>query len=156
MNLVRFEDIKKRLLQSYRDDGKELANILDQQNALRSEYRRYLDLDARRVALERRMERTLVAYGPDDFEDIRKSEKSGKDTSRTVAIVIDRDLPLWQVIVAILEQYGELQVIQLELALDRLGHKTSRSAIESSLKTHPDEFKIRTSGRAKFVSLKGA
>lgn len=153
---VRFDDIRKRLDQSYKADSRELSEVLDKQNALRPNYRKYLDLEARRLDLERRIQRTIVARGTDVFEDIKSGRNGGDSSKKTVGVVVDHDLPLWQVMVAVLEQYGELQAIELQRALEYLDHGTSRSAIESALKTHRDVFQVRESGRYRFVSLRGA
>jgi hypothetical protein len=63
---------------------------------------------------------------------------------------------LWEVMVAIVEQKPGIQVIELQLALEHFGRKTSRQAIESALATHKNEFETKVRGREKFVSLKGA
>jgi hypothetical protein len=156
--LVRYGDIAKRLKQAHGDSAKRLSEIHNLQNELRSAYRRYLDLEADAKRYEKRMTRIVAALREqEEFENLDESVKSGKSISKAVGIPMDPDsVPLWEIMLAILEETGELQVIELELALKSLGFDTSRSAIESSLKTHPNEFKTRGDGRAKFVSLKGA
>jgi hypothetical protein len=149
---VRVRDVKERLVQSHREDSKELTQVLAEQKRIYREYRKYQTLDDRRIALERRMERTIVARGIGEFPDI----DAGKTSASLVGTIVDSGLPLWQIIVAIVEQYGELQIVELEWALDELGHDTSRSAIESALATHKEVFQIRRDKRSKFVSLKGA
>ena len=154
---MRLGDIQTRLAQSQQDAFKRLAALHDEQNKLRPQYRRYLDLEAQVKLYEARIRRTAAALKEkDSYEPVEESVRKGKDVSNIegVAVTYD-DVPLWEIILAILEETGELQVIELENALAHLGIETSRSAIESALKTHRNEFRIRMSGRCKFVSLKG-
>ena len=155
---VRFGDIKTRLLQTHKDAAKHLHSIHNRQNDLRSAYREYLDLESQAKFYETRMKRVNAALREhEDFENVTDSIKSGKNVSKTIGIAMDAySVPLWEIVAAILETTGELQVIELESILKFLEIETSRSAIESALKTHRDAFQIRASGRAKFVSLKGA
>ena len=158
IDFVRYGDIRTRLLQSHKDAAKRLSEIHDKQNELRSAYRHYLDLQSQAEFYETRIKRIVAALREsDDFENVDESVKRGKNVAKTISIpMAPDDVPLWEIITAILEESGELQVIELELALKTLEFETSRSAIESAIKTHKDEFRIRTSGRAKFISLKGA
>jgi hypothetical protein len=153
---MRYGDIQKRLTQSQKTAFRQLAAIHDEQNKLRPQYRRYLDLEAQAKFYESRIKRTAAALqDEDEFESLDESAKKGRDISRIVGVAVNyADVPLWEIMLAVLEETGELQVIELETALTHLGFKTSRSAIESSLKTHRNEFQIRASGRNKFVSLK--
>ena len=82
-----------------------------------------------------------------------KSVKEKKNLGNAELLAMNAyDVPLWQIISAILEETGELQVVELELALKKLGIETSRSAIESAFKTHQNEFRIHMSGRNKLIS----
>jgi hypothetical protein len=154
---MRYGDIETRLLQSQKDAVKRLGVIHDRQNELRSAYREYVDLEAQAARYEQRIKRIAAAFREThDFEDVGKSARSGKNVSKTIAIAVDAyAVPLWEIMVAILEEFNELQAIEIELAFKQLGIKTSRSAIESALKTHANVFNIRTRNRDKFISLKG-
>ena len=55
---------------------------------------------------------------------------------------------------AIVEQAGEIQVIDLQDTLEYFDVKTSRQAIESALASHKETFETKTRGREKFVLLK--
>jgi hypothetical protein len=155
---VRFGDIKTRLIQTHKDAVKQLRSIHDEQNELRSAYRRYVDLESQAKFYENRIKRVSAALREhEEFENVSDSIKDGKNVSKTIGITMDAySVPLWEIISAILETTGEVQVIELESILSFLEIDTSRSAIESALKTHKDCFQIRPSGRSKFVSLKGA
>lgn len=149
---MRYGDIRKRLLSTHTSAGKRLAEIHKRQNELHAAYREYLDLqeDARRY--EKRIARIDAALSEcDELEDIRQSQKDGKDISNKVAVVTNSATPLWEIIVAVLEETGEIQVIELGLVLESLGLGTGRSALESAFKTHPNEFKIRGDRHGKFV-----
>jgi hypothetical protein len=63
--------------------------------------------------------------------------------------------PLWKIIREIVRQAVDLRVYELQTHLKAFGINTTRSAIESALLTHKEEFKITRHGREKFVSLKG-
>jgi len=154
---MRYGDIRKRLLSTHSSAGKRLAEIHKRQNELHAAYREYLDLLADAKRYEKRVARIDAALSEsDDFEDIKQSQKDGKDVSNKVTVVTNSATPLWEIMVAVLEETGEIQVIELELLLNSLGIETSRSALESALKTHKNEFDIRGDRHGKFVSLKGA
>jgi hypothetical protein len=55
---------------------------------------------------------------------------------------------------AVVEQVEEIQVVELQDALEHFGQKASRQAIESALASHREIFETKTRGREKFVSLK--
>ncbi len=159
---MRIGDVTKGLDLSYRDAFERLTAIRNEQNTIRSQHRRFLDLDADAKRYEERIRRIGAT-----LRNLRKETLSehdavllelGKNYDNAIAIAAtpEENLPLWEVIATILAETQELQVIELERILEYLGFKTTRSAVESSLKTHPNEFRIRMSGRNKFVSLKGA
>jgi NH3-dependent NAD+ synthetase len=68
--------------------------------------------------------------------------------------MVDDKLPLWLAMRAILEQTTEVQVVDLQDALEHFGIKASRQAIESALASHKETFETKTRSRDKFVSLK--
>ena len=131
---MRLRDIEKNLDQSYWDAFKRLAAIRDEQAAIRPQYRHYLDLEGDAKRYESQIRRIAGA--------LRNAEPGQR-------------VPLWEVLSAIIGETHEIQVIELEHIVRYLGFSTTRSAIESALKTHPKAFRIRMSGRNKFVSLKG-
>lgn len=158
MTDMRYGDIEKRLRQSHKDAYSRLADIRQEQSGLYPSYRRYLDLEKQAAFYEGRAKRIVAALREKiDINAADELVKGKKSLGNAVILTMNADdVPLWEIISAVLEETGELQVIQLELALKNLGIETSRSAIESALKTHQNDFRIRMSGRNKFISLKGA
>ncbi len=154
--LVRLDDIERALLQQFTEDTKQLKLNHEEQNRLRPHVMRHRDLLRDEEARNTRLRRIMAALGTDRFETLDKSMRAGKDVSKTIGTVTADDLPLWEVMVAIVEQKPGIQVIELQLALEHFGRKTSRQAIESALATHKNEFETKVRGREKFVSLKGA
>jgi hypothetical protein len=155
---VRYGDIEKRLRQSHKDAYGRLVAIREEQSNLYPAYRRYVDLEKQAAFYENRAKRIAAALREKvDVDATDESVKQKKNLGNAVLLAMNpNDVPIWEIISAILEETGELQVVELELALRNLGIKTSRSAIESAFKTHQNEFRIRMSGRNKFVSMKGA
>src|ERR1035438_6562397 len=79
---MRLGDIEKRLAQSQEDAFKRLASIHNEQNKLRPQYRRYLDLEAQVKVYETRIRRTAAALKEkDSFEPVEESVRKGKDVS---------------------------------------------------------------------------
>ena len=103
--------------------------------------------------LEDRMVRIIAAVGDKGFETLSgKGTKSSKPKDEVA--VVSGNTPLWKAIFAIVEVKPSIQVVELHHALESFGHRTSRSAIESALETHKDDFEIKRDGRRKYVSLK--
>lgn len=65
-----------------------------------------------------------------------------------------RHYPLWKILREILRQVPEMRVYELEAHLRQFGIATSRSALESCLKTHRKQFRITKHGREKLVAWK--
>src|ERR1700680_1093357 len=93
---MRYGDIKKRLIQSQKNAFKQLEAIHDEQNKLRPQYRRYLDLEAQVKFYESRIKRTAAALqDQDEYESVEESAKKGKDISRAVGVPVSYgDVPL--------------------------------------------------------------
>lgn len=157
---VRLTDIDDGLQLAYKDAFERLSAIHDEQRAIQSHYSRYRDLIDEAKRYETRIKRIAGALQHHAEKWPQKAEivtGYGKDFFDEIKVAVQQEsISLWEVITAILEQTGEIQVIELENVLDFLGFVTTRSAIESALKTHPKEFRVRMSGRNKFISLKGA
>jgi hypothetical protein len=153
---MRIADIEKALTQQFKLDKKHLEQNFAEQNKLLPFVMRFRDLQKDAGSRERRMRRIIATLGEDEFETLSKSLREGEDVSNTIGTVTSGDLPLWEVMAAIVEQKPGIQVIELQLALEHFGRKTSRQAIESALMTHKNEFETKIVGREKFVRLKGA
>jgi hypothetical protein len=79
---------------------------------------------------------------------------AGEDVSKKVTVYVDEKLPLWLAMKAIVEQATELQVVDLQDALEYFKIKASRQAIESALAAHKETFETKVRSREKFVSLR--
>jgi len=153
---MRLADIEQALIQQIKEDERQLKLNNAAQSKLRPLVMQFRDLERDEKTRTTRMRRIMAALGPDRFETLNKSMRAGKDVSNTIGTVTADDLPLWEVMWAIVEQKPGIQVIELQFALEHFGRKVSRQAIESALATHRNEFELETRGREKFVSLKGA
>ncbi len=156
IRLMRIADIEKALTQQIKLDKKHLAQNFAEQNDLLPSVMRFRDLQKDAAARERRIRRIIATLGEDKFETLSKSLREGEDVSNVIGTVTSGDLPLWEVMAAIVEQKPGIQVIELQFALEHFGRKTSRQAIESALTTHKSEFETKVIGREKFIRLKGA
>jgi hypothetical protein len=154
--MLRLGDIEKALEQQFREDERQLKLNYAEQNKLRPKIIRYRHLEKEAKARETRMRRAMALLGEDRFKSFREYAKAGKDVFGMVAVIVDFDVPLWEAIAAVVEQAPGIQVVELQHALEHLGRKASRQAIESALATHTNEFETKIRGREKFVSLKGA
>jgi hypothetical protein len=151
---VRLDDIQFALRQQLAEDERQLNLIHKKQNELRPAYMQYNDLVREEKTRDTRRRRVIAALGADNFETLDKSMRAGKNIAKTLGTVTADDLPLWEVMYAIVEQKPRIQVVELQLTLEYLGRKTSRQSIESALATHKNDFETKIRGREKFVSLK--
>ena len=152
--MIRFADIEKRLQKQYGADEKAMKANYARQNELLAAVMEFRDLESEARSREDRMRRVIELLGEEKFDDTRKELLAGNDVSRMIAVNVDDDSPLWETMRTILEQAGELQVIDLQDALLHFGKKASRQAIESALASHKETFETKTRSREKFVSLK--
>jgi hypothetical protein len=153
-SVIRFADIEKRLDQQYVEDVKQLRKNYSEQNSLRRYVIRFHDLEREAKARENRMARIVMLVGEDKYEDTIKSLRQGEDVSKEITVNTDDKLPLWMAMQAVVEQAGEIQVVDLQDALEYFKIKASRQAIESALASHKEMFETKTRNREKFVSLK--
>src|SRR5579859_6262797 len=133
---MRFVDIEKRLNQQYAEDAKQLRKNYTEQNKLRPYVVRFHDLEREAKAREERMARVLKLLGETKFLDTRRELLKGEDVSKEVTVYVDDKLPLWLAMKAIVEQATELQVVDLQDALEYFKVSASRQAIESALAAH--------------------
>jgi len=119
---------------------------------LADSYNRYRDLEQELKTRDKSVERLLGTLGDEEWPDalLRTADAPEMDT----AAVVLGSLPLGESVRQILSVAEELREVEIYDVLSKLGHKTTTSAIQSALRTHPEVFKVRTRGRMKFVSLK--
>ena len=151
-SVVRFADIEKRLDQQYIEDVKQLRKNYSEQNRLRPSVVRFHDLEREAKVRQERIARVVMLLRDNKFE--RRELPTGNDVSRDIVVSVDDKPPLWLAMKAIVEQTTEVQVVELQNALEYFKIKASRQAIESALASHKETFETKTRGREKFVSLK--
>lgn len=152
--MVRYKDIEKRLGQQYNADVKSLKQNYARQNELLGYVIEFRDLEREAKSREDRARRVIELLGDDEFADTRKEMLDGVDVSREVVITTNDESPLWEAMQTVLEQAGELQVVDLQDTLLHFGRKVTRQAIESALGAHKETFHTVLRNRDKFVSLK--
>jgi hypothetical protein len=151
---MRFVDIEKRLDQQYTEDAKQLRKNYSEQNKLRPSVVRFHDLEREAKTREERMARIIKLLGENKFGDTRRELLKGEDVSKEITVYVDDKLPLWLAMKAVIEQATEMQVVDLQDALEYFKVKASRQAIESALASHKETFETKVRNRDKFVSLK--
>jgi hypothetical protein len=148
-SVIKASQVAKAIQKQTTADFDRLREIDSQQDKLRSEYLKFVDLEEERKRKTERLRRTssLIADLLNDT--------FGKDQDEFGEYVIPvSDLTLWEAMLSVLEQTGEVQLAELLHVLEQLGKKVTRGAIESAITTHHDKFLAKTRGRERFVSLK--
>jgi CBS domain-containing protein len=153
-HMVRYKDIEKRLGQQYNSDVKSLKQNYARQNELLGYVIEFRDLEREAKSREDRARRVIELLGDEEFADTRKEMLNGVDVSKEVVITTSDESPLWEAMQTLLEQTGELQVVDLQDTLLHFGRKVTRQAIESALGSHKEAFHTVVRNRDKFVSLK--
>jgi len=152
-SVIRFADIRERLTQQYDADYEYLEKNYEEQNKLLPQVRRFHDLEREAKIRRERAARIIVVLGEQKFSD-RDEDLKRKRTSEKGIYFDTDDMPLWGLMAAIVEQVPEIQVVDLQAALEYFGRKASRQAVESALASHKETFETKTRNREKFVSLK--
>ena len=152
--MIRYTDVEKRLEKQFDADIKSLKQNYARQNELLPAVVEFNDLEREAKTREDRARRVIELLGDDQFADTRKEMLAGKDVSKEVVITTNDDSPLWEAMRTVLEQVGELQVIDLQDVLLHFKKKVTRQAIESALGAHKEMFQTVVRNRDKFVSLK--
>jgi hypothetical protein len=147
--MPRIKDVLHGLTEQLDEDIKALDNLLDEQNKLRSAHIRFMNLEEESNQKLTRVKRlaTMLSGVP---ETAAKTKRFG------IAVEPNDTMPLWELIIEVLRQTGELQVVDLHqlLACGLIDDNVSRQGIESALAKHSKAFEIKRRGREKFVSLK--
>ncbi len=147
--VVKASQVAKALQQQSKADFNSLKAIDTEQNKIRTEYLKFLDLEEEKKRKTERLHRTcsLIAELIDDDED-------AVDDEFNEYIVPVSQLTLWEAMLSVLEHTGEIQLFELQHTLEQFGKKVTRGAIESAVITHRDKFRAVTRNRDRFVSLK--
>ena len=152
------EDIVESLLRLLKYQCSRIAE--DREEMLKNEesYRRFLDLRRDADSREDRVHRLMGLIGPDHFfegadQQIIERGLFGDDPDEVQAL--RERLSLWEAISEYLAVAGETRISQVQVFLNHMGIKATRSAIDSALRQHGEAFKIRKRGRDKYVARKG-
>lgn len=150
--VIRWDDLRERLNRQYDADYEYLEKNYDEQNKLLPHVMKYNDLQREARVRGDRAARIITLLGAEKFAD-QSDEVTKRAGKKGIYFDVD-SIPLWQLMVAIVEQVQEIQVVNLQDALRHFGNKASRQAIESALSSHKEIFETKVRNREKFVSLK--
>ncbi len=137
-------------------DAEEIRKTGAELGELRAAYQRYRDLTAH---LDSRVERIKVGLGllaEQENWNIGEAFTLLDDLGIELEAPLDmrEEMPLWKMVREVVRQTEELRIVELESIMKSLRIKASRQALESAIDAHKRTFKIRRSGREKFVALK--
>jgi len=157
--VAKFRDLVAGLSRQVARDNADLDAIRTEQDQLREAHFRFLELSERAQPKQERLEIAVglllnmpIKDNPDASANLWEHGVSASlpvDVSRLDVA----KFALWKVIREIVRQTSEIRMIELENALNSFGTKASRSAIDSALNVHKDEFHVSWRGREKYVSL---
>jgi hypothetical protein len=154
--MARFPDVVDGLGKQALADVEEIRRTGAELKELRSAYQRYRDLTAH---LDSRIERIRITLGllaeQQDWqigEALAVLDEAGAALENPTDI--RDDTPLWKMVREVVRQAEEVRIVELEDIMQNLKIKTSRQAIEAAIDAHKRTFRIRRSGREKFVSLR--
>jgi len=155
LSFVRQEDhIDGGLRRDLLDYGKRLSSIRDELADLRSAYKRYGELLEDAEELEYRIRLAAAVLGENEFDPMGE-DFAALDTGITFDFDAWRDAtPLWKAIQLVLRQVPEIRAVELEAYLQERGFNASRQAVDSALRSHRKEFRIKKRGREKYLALK--
>jgi hypothetical protein len=154
--MARFPDIVDGLGKQVMADAGEIRKTGAELGKLRAAYQRYRDLTAH---LDSRVERVKVGLG---LLAAQENWNIGEAFTLLDNLGIELqapsdlrgEMPLWKMVREVVRQTEELRIVELESVMNGLKIKASRQALESAIDAHKRTFKIRRSGREKFVALK--
>lgn len=150
--MIRWVDLRKRLERQYDADYEYLEKNYEEQNKLLPHVMKFRDLEREAKTRKERAARIISLLGEDKYAD-RDEDLTKRSGMKGIYFDVD-DIPLWELMAAIVEQTQEIQVVDLQAALRHFGNKGSRQAIESALASHKETFETKLRNREKFVSLK--
>jgi hypothetical protein len=125
-------EVLKAMKQRVEYEGRQLMLLDTEQNQLADAYHRYVEL--------REITRTKARL-PDRLHAILGKSKNLQH------------LKLWEVLELYLSFVPEAQVADILGFFDWVGYKSTRQAIESTIKTHKSQFVVRKEGWDRFISL---
>lgn len=157
-DMARAQDILKRICDALVVDAKRQREIAVEMHKLSDAHYRYLALQRETKAHEDSSNALKALLGSKAFVEAMSEDSSDAIGEELEIYPTVRELresaPLWQHIQQYLRFVQEAQVGEIVEFLAWMDIETSRQAVESAIKTHSRIFKVRPSGRERFVSLK--
>jgi hypothetical protein len=154
------QDVFTRIRGALIVDAKRLREIATEQEKFSEAYNRYLALQRESRAHEESANALRALLGPDAFVEAMSTDKSDAvgweiEMSPTAQELREKTA-LWQHVRQYLRFVPEAQAGEMVSFLQWVGIRVTRQAVESAIRSHPREFAVKTRGREKFISLKGA
>jgi hypothetical protein len=157
--VAKFRDLVAGLSRQMARDSADLRAIQTEQDQLRESHLRFLELSERAQPKQERLEIAvgLLLNMPVEINPNAEADFGEWEPPVPLPVDISRldvsKFALWKVIREIVRQTSEIRMVELENALNSFGTKASRSAIDSALTVHKNEFYVFWRGREKYVSL---
>jgi hypothetical protein len=157
--VAKFRDLVAGLSRQMARDSADLRAIQTEQDQLRESHLRFLELSERAQPKQERLEIAvgLLLNMPVEINPNAEADFGEWEPPVPLPVDISRldvsKFALWKVIREIVRQTSEIRMVELENALNSFGTKASRSAIDSALTVHKNEFSVFWRGREKYVSL---
>ena len=149
--VIKAAQVAQAMSQRAKADFDRLKAIDKEQAQLRSGYLRYRDLEDEKRDKGERLRRTASVVPKEHV----KFAVSGDDVDDFNSYIVKvSDLPLWEVMLAVLQETGEIKLFELHHVLEQFGKNVTRRAIENALTAHNADFRAISRGRERFVSLR--
>jgi len=157
--VAKFRDLVAGLSRQMARDSADIRAIQAEQDQRRESHLRFLELSERAQPKQERLEIAVGLLLNMPVKDNPKAPAGFSEWETPVPLPVDvsrldvSKFALWKVIREIVRQTSEIRMIELESALNSFGTKATRSAIDSALTVHKNEFHVFWRGREKYVSL---
>ena len=148
--------IERQMRQRLHHEIARSQEIRKRMQELAPAYNEFLDL---RAEGEQRKARLLILYGliGDDIHTPNPLfvERGAREITGGTDKSLRDALPLWEAMREYLHYVPEARIGEMEEFFSHIGYgEGNRQAIESALKRHPKEFRIRKKKREKYLSLR--
>ena len=149
--VIKAAQVAQAMSQRAKADFVRLKAIDVEQAKLRSAYLQYADLEDEKKAKAERLRRTASVVPKEHIEIAVEEQDEDEFNSYIVKV---SELPLWEAMLAVLQETGEIQLFELQHVLEQFGKKVTRRAIENAITAHGSEFRAVSKGRERFVLLR--
>ena len=148
--------IERQMRQRLHYEAQRTKEIKERMEALASAYNEFLDLRTEHLGRKAHMSLLYGLIGDDSYTTnpdwvetaVRDLVSGNADTMRS-------QLPLWEAMKEYLQYVPEARIGEMEEFFSHIGYdEGNRQAMESALKRHPKEFRLRKKKREKYISLK--